>query len=264
MVERSLGRRTGLVATWALTIGMASAAVTASAAPGDDTVVRACRDLKDGGVRLVDTLTECDDKQEAGVTWARVGPAGPPGPPGEPGEAGPAGPQGEPGPTGTRGDMGPAGAQGEPGPVGPAGPAGSPMSALEDLVGLPCREGTLHHGAVTLSYDEDGQVQLSCHYPRHRVSFRITNVDRFPFRVIDGNSLTLDGVQACFSDEEFAKVCTVQVREGVTLEVVAEPHPEDYFAQWTNDCDGTSRELPCVVKVDRDLVIGATFWDGAP
>lgn len=79
--------------------------------PNPPSVLEACINPGNGGMRLVDAAEPCHNK-ETRVQWNVVGPAGPPGPPG------PAGP------TGATGAAGATGATGATGPAGPAGPPG--------------------------------------------------------------------------------------------------------------------------------------------
>ncbi len=217
--------------------------------------IHACTDLKTGAMRMVDDPGTCDEKKERSLTWAVVGPVGPEGPPGE---SGPIGPQGEVGAAGQPGPTGP------PGPPGPAGPAGPSLSSLDALGGVPCRQGTSGEGTVRLTYDADGIASLDCHFPTHRVTVRLTNVDRFTFRTIDENSVLVNNAPFCTSADEGVTVCTREIRAGTSIEAVAAAHPDDYFAGWSGDCAATPREQPGVLTLDRDLVIGAEFWDGSP
>ena len=138
------------------------------------------------------------------------------------------------------------------------------MSSLEQLAGVPCREGTPHAGTVRVEYDDAGVATLDCHFPTHRLTIRLTNVDRFAFRVIDENSVVVNGAPFCSSAEEFTTTCVRDLRAGMALAVTAAPHADDYFAHWSGDCAETPRDQSCVLTLDRDLVIGAEFWDGAP
>ena len=87
-------------------------------ASGPPTVLEACINPGNGGMRLVDASTPCHNN-ETRVQWNVTGPQGPQGPQGPVGPQGPAGPQGPQGNTGPQGLIGPIG------PAGPAGPAGS-------------------------------------------------------------------------------------------------------------------------------------------
>ncbi len=103
-------RRTliGSIALIGLFVVIVPVAKLATMTPG---VLEACINGGNGGMRLVDSSTQCHNN-ETRISWNITGPAGPPGP------VGPAGPAG---PTGATGATGPAG---PPGPTGPAGPPG--------------------------------------------------------------------------------------------------------------------------------------------
>ena len=104
-------RRTliGCIALIALFVLIVPVAKLATMTPG---VLEACINGGNGGMRLVDSSTQCHDN-ETRVSWNITGPAGPPGP------AGPAGPAG---PTGATGATGPAGPPGPPGPTSGGAP----------------------------------------------------------------------------------------------------------------------------------------------
>ena len=104
-------RRTliGCIALIALFVLIVPVAKLATMTPG---VLEACINGGNGGMRLVDSSTQCHDN-ETRVSWNIAGPAGPPGP------AGPAGPAG---PTGATGATGPAGPPGPPGPTSGGAP----------------------------------------------------------------------------------------------------------------------------------------------
>jgi hypothetical protein len=121
-----------------------------------------------------------------------AGPAGPVGPKGDTGDQGAQGAQGEKGDTGatgpapilvtllvgdpncpmggtkfTSGDSityacnGAQGSKGDTGPQGPAGPAGSGLDSFDALSGLAC-VGPAGAGTITITYAQDGEVQLRC------------------------------------------------------------------------------------------------------
>ena len=87
-------------------------------ASGPSTVLEACINPGNGGMRLVSANTPCHNN-ETRVQWNVTGPQGPQGP------QGPVGPQGATGPQGPQGSTGPQGLTGPAGPAGPVGPAGS-------------------------------------------------------------------------------------------------------------------------------------------
>ena len=124
--------------------------------------INACAN-KEGQLRLLPSGAACK-KGETAVSWNIVGPQGAQGIPGLTGLQGGVGPSGAPGtngldgatgPQGPQGDVGTSGApgvngldgavgpQGPQGDVGPQGPAGTSLTKLEDLNGLPCGQGGL-------------------------------------------------------------------------------------------------------------------------
>jgi hypothetical protein len=107
-------RRAGLAAFVVLALAVLAVPI-ARVASGPSSVLEACINPGNGGMRLVDANTPCHDN-ETRVQWNVTGPEGPQGPQGSVGPQGPAGPQGPQGNTGPQGLTGPA---------GPAGPAGS-------------------------------------------------------------------------------------------------------------------------------------------
>jgi len=89
-------------------------------ATSSPSVLEACINPGNGGMRLVDSSTACHNN-ETRVSWNITGPAGPPGPEGPTGPAGPPGPKGDTGAAGPQGNTGPQGPKGDTGPQGPAG-----------------------------------------------------------------------------------------------------------------------------------------------
>jgi hypothetical protein len=84
-------RRTGVVCLGLVVIGLFVVLTRVMAvAP---TVLEACVNPGNGGMRLVSASTACH-KNETRVSWNSEGPAGPPGPPGATGPTGATGPQG--------------------------------------------------------------------------------------------------------------------------------------------------------------------------
>lgn len=112
----TLGRRIGIacVALVALVLLMVPIAMRAA---NTSSVLEACINPGNGGMRLVDASEACH-KNETRVQWNVEGPAGPPGP------TGPTGPTGATGATGPAGPTGATGATGATGPAGPTGPPG--------------------------------------------------------------------------------------------------------------------------------------------
>ena len=104
-----IGGLTG-VALFVLMVPIAKLATTSPS------VLEACINPGNGGMRLVDSSTPCHNNEDR-VSWNITGPSGPPGP------AGPTGPAGPAGPTGATGPAGPAGPTGATGPAGPPGPS---------------------------------------------------------------------------------------------------------------------------------------------
>ena len=122
-------------------LAVCSAAFAAPPTP-TSTVINACYNEDSGRIRIVQSTSECRDREhERALSWNIDGPAGPQGPAGPmglsgpPGPAGAQGPAGAAGPAGPVGATGPAGAPGAAGPIGPAGavgatgPAGAPGAA---------------------------------------------------------------------------------------------------------------------------------------
>src|SRR5262245_6082282 len=94
-------RRTGLVCLGLVVIAL-FIVFTRVMAVAPPTVLEACINPGNGGMRLVDASTACHAK-ETRVSWNSEGPAGPPGPPGPTGPTGPAGPPGADGADGEDG-----------------------------------------------------------------------------------------------------------------------------------------------------------------
>jgi len=115
----------GIVGVFAVGVGVAYATQLVTSAP--TSIIRACV-KQNGSLRLVDTASECDKKNETAISWnvygpqGDVGPRGPQGLTGPQGATGPQGPKGDPGP---QGDVGPQGPVGLTGPQGPAGTNGT-------------------------------------------------------------------------------------------------------------------------------------------
>lgn len=123
------GRLAAAAAGFVLSVGLLSAGIAVGAVtpviPGTDGTYTGCV-AGDGTIKLIDpTVTACG-KNQATVTWSQTGPTGP---------------------------------TGEAGPAGETGPAGPGLASLDDLAGLPCRNGT---GVVTLDYRDDGTVTVHC------------------------------------------------------------------------------------------------------
>ncbi len=93
-------------------------------ATSSPSVLEACINPGNGGMRLVDASTACHNN-ETRVSWNVTGPVGPAGPMGPAGPAGPAGPTGPAGADGATGATGPTGPAGPAGPTGPAGASSS-------------------------------------------------------------------------------------------------------------------------------------------
>lgn len=102
-----------LVAVAVLAVPIAHLAASPSS------VLEACINPGNGGMRLVDAGVACH-ANETRVQWNVTGPVGPMGP------QGPAGPQGATGLQGATGPQGLTGATGATGPQGPEGPQGPP------------------------------------------------------------------------------------------------------------------------------------------
>lgn len=67
-------------------------------AASSSSVLEACVNPGNGGLRLIDASTPCHENEDR-VQWNVEGPAGPPGPQGDPGPTGSPGPTGPPGPS---------------------------------------------------------------------------------------------------------------------------------------------------------------------
>jgi hypothetical protein len=83
--------------------------VATRVAASPSSVLDACVNPGNGGLRLVDANTSCH-QEETRVEWNVTGPQGPPGPQGPQGNPGPQGPQGIQGAQGIQGPQGPQGA----------------------------------------------------------------------------------------------------------------------------------------------------------
>ena len=92
-------------------------------ATSSPSLLEACINPGNGGMRLVDSSTACHNN-ETRVSWNITGPAGPPGPTGATGATGATGPAGAAGAPGATGPAGPAGSTGATGATGATGPAG--------------------------------------------------------------------------------------------------------------------------------------------
>jgi hypothetical protein len=91
MIRRAVIAGFAVLAIALLTVPIALRAANTSS------VLEACINPGNGGMRLVDASTTCHDN-ETRVQWNVEGPAGPPGPAGPTGPAGPPGPSGSGGP----------------------------------------------------------------------------------------------------------------------------------------------------------------------
>ena len=100
-------RRTGLACLGLVAIVLFTvlARVTASAPPPPPTVLEACVNPGNGGLRLIAPAEPCH-KNESRVSWNVEGPVGPAGPVGPTGPTGPQGPAGEDGEDGADGAPG--------------------------------------------------------------------------------------------------------------------------------------------------------------
>jgi len=92
----TLARRTGMVCLGVLALALLIVPLALRAA-STSTVLEACINPGNGGMRLVDASTACHNN-ETRVQWNAEGPTGPAGPAGPTGPAGPAGPAGSGGP----------------------------------------------------------------------------------------------------------------------------------------------------------------------
>ena len=110
----SLVRRVGAACAVVLVLGFVLARLSPVVADAPPTVLSACINPGNGGMRLVQSVQSCH-KNETFVQWNATGPAGPAGP------EGPTGPEGPAGPTG------PAGADGEDGEDGEDATSGPPF-----------------------------------------------------------------------------------------------------------------------------------------
>ena len=147
-----------------LTLAFLSFSTTAFA----DTVLHACINVGNSGMRLVDAATVCRPN-ETRVQWNITGPAGPEGPVGPQGPAGPAGPQGD---QGVPGETGATGATGATGPQGPAGEDGDDGGGGPPYVWAcgPLNYGNVSNGNGVLHIFNAGALPAN-------VSFRFLNKD---------------------------------------------------------------------------------------
>ena len=104
---------------------------------GDPTVIHACKHPSGGWLRQVSASTQCR-RRERPVSWNIAGPKGDKGDPGEPGAPGPAG------------------------PPGPKGEAGTVVSGLATLNGVPCVAADDAAGEIEVAVAADGDVALKC------------------------------------------------------------------------------------------------------
>jgi Lamin Tail Domain len=120
---------------------MASVALAAGGAmaqdSGDPTVIHACKHPSGGWLRQVSGPAQCRRREKA-VSWNVAGAKGDKGDPGEPG------------------------APGAPGPAGPKGDAGTVVSGLGTLNGVPCVASDDAAGEIEVMIAANGDVSLKC------------------------------------------------------------------------------------------------------
>jgi hypothetical protein len=198
ITTRSTQQKRLVLAAAALAVIAAGAALASTNRTSESTgaVIRSCRNVHSGMLRIPAAKAPCRAEEEA-IFWnvrgprgehgeagppgaqgpsGVAGPAGSPGPaggtgpagaPGPMGASGPAGPQGQTGaqgqagPSGPPGAVGPRGAQGPAGPQGPKGDPGTGLASFESLDGLPCTLAA-QSGAISVSYDSAGHAVLTC------------------------------------------------------------------------------------------------------
>jgi hypothetical protein len=178
----------------------------------------------------------------AELTFSRQGPVGP---------QGAQGPQGGPGPQGPPGTQGPQGPPGPAGPQGAPGPAGPGPGSLDDLAGLPCKDGT---GSVVVSYDfpDQGDVVLTCDVtvpPPPPPTFETLTL----MAIGDGASGSIGQivgnggfgfriVEICQSAPDPGHTCTLSGIAGLSALLVALPNAQATF-DWGGLCEGTTTSL---------------------
>lgn len=106
--------RSGIVAAALVAAVVIAVAASVFAVPSADGTIQACYQRQGGGVRLVDTPSQCG-KSESWISWNQKGVTG------DTGAQGPQGPQGNQGGQGSQGEQGIQGLQGVQGPAGQTG-----------------------------------------------------------------------------------------------------------------------------------------------
>ena len=170
---------------------------------------------------------------------------------------GPSGPQGVQGPQGPIGPEGPIGPGGPPGPEGPAGPQGVPgppgtgMTSLDDLQGLPCKDGA---GTTVVSYDfpEHGDVKLTCDVtvpPPPPPTFETLTLIALGDgatgsigQIVGTGGFGFTIVEVCQSAPDPGQTCTLSGLAGSSALLVALPNAEASF-DWGGLCEGTTASV---------------------
>ena len=242
---------------------------------GDTTLIHACV-KQDGTMRIVGATATCKTNETA-LDWAITGPQGPPGTsglqgppgvqgeqgqqglPGEPGQQGPPGepgqqgPPGEPGQQGPPGEPGQQGPPGDEGPPGEQGPAGSALTSLEDLAGIPCRMGETEEGVVRIDYDADSNAQLSCGPQQFVLSF--TLVDASTNSIFAYTPLPAVLCQQGWTSAQCKHV--YDAGTVVTFAASDQGSPHVMFDHWEGACTGTA--YTCTVTMDQARNVTAVF-----
>jgi hypothetical protein len=121
-----------LAAVAAMAVAVAGVALAQNS--GDTTVIHACKHPSGGWLRQVSTAAQCRRREKA-VSWNVAGPKGDKGDPGAPGPAGPPGPKGD---------------------------AGTVVSGLKTLEGVPCIAADDAAGEIHVAVAANGDVSLAC------------------------------------------------------------------------------------------------------
>jgi hypothetical protein len=249
-----------------------------AAVPDPSGVLTGCVDTKYGtGVLRIVSADKACLRSETRITWNREGRPGDPGPAGAAGAVGPAGPRGDTGPQGAAGPQGepgangadgadgamgpagPAGPQGAPGPqgvagpagdTGPQGPAGAGVGSFDDLVDLPCREGTPQEGVIAISWSNGDEATISC------VASTLHDLTVTPAGSQTGTVGSSPAGISCGAD------CVQGYSPGTLVTLTATPATGSGFGSWGGACAGVPT-ITCTVTMDQAKSVTAAFFEWA-
>ena len=204
----------------AVVVVLVGGGVAVAAIPGADGVITGCFDKRTGALRIIDAAKQTCRQSETRLTWNQRGARGP------------------------AGATGLTGATGLPGPAGPAGPAGAGVGSFDDLIGLPCREGTAREGVIRVSYHDD-VADARC-VP---ADLSLLAVDLAG----DGTGMVTSAPAGitCGTD------CATSYAHAEQVTLTAAPGEGSTFAGWGGACSGTA--LSCTVAMDQARDVTATF-----